>query len=180
MTIPKLTRLFVGVFVFAASADFACAQVTATISGRIEDASGAAVGAAIVAVRNLETGAIRTVTTDETGIYRVLSLPVGSQEVRAEKPGFRAAVRTGINLVVGQEAVVNLKLEVGEVAQEVTVSSETPLIDTTTASVSGLVAEREIKDLPLNGRSFDNLIALNPGAVLYNFKAGASVGSGEG
>jgi hypothetical protein len=169
--------MVVGVLVLAAGADFACAQVTATISGRVEDASGAAVGGAIVAVRNLETGAIRTVTTDETGIYRVLSLPVGSQEVRAEKPGFRAAVRTGINLVVGQEAVVNLKLEVGELAQEVTVSSETPLVDTTTASVSGLVAEREIKDLPLNGRSFDNLIALNPGAINYTAKSPGTVTS---
>src|ERR1700741_286724 len=79
------------------------------------------------------------------GITGSVSLPVGSQEVRAEKPGFRAAVRTGINLAVGQEAVVNLKLEVGELAQEVTVSAEISLVDTTTASVSGLVAEREIK-----------------------------------
>src|SRR6266566_5059122 len=177
MTIPKLTRLVMGIFVFAASADFARAQVTATITGRVDDSSGAAVGGAIVAVRNLETGVIRTVTTDETGIYRVLSLPVGPQEVRAEKPGFRAAVRTGINLVVGQEAVLNLKLEVGELVQELTVSSEAPLVNTTTASVSGLVAEREIKDIPLNGRSFDNLIALNPGAINYTAKSPGTVTS---
>ena len=107
----------------------------------------------------------------------MLALPVGSQEVRAEKPGFRAAVRTGINLVVGQEAVVNLRLEVGEVIQEVTVSSEAPLVDTTTASVSWLVAEREIKDLPLNGRSFDNLITLNPGAINYTYKSPGTVTS---
>src|SRR6267378_6685543 len=165
----------IGLIVFGA--ELACAQVTATISGRVEDASGAAVGGAIVAVKNLETGAVRTVMTDETGNYRLLSLSVGSQEVRAEKPGFRAAVRTGVNLAVGQEAVVNLKLEVGEVAQEVNVSAEAPLVDTTTASVSGLVAEREIKDLPLNGRSFDNLIALNPGAINYTYKSPGTVTS---
>src|SRR5215467_1535776 len=165
MTLPKSIRLVAAIFVFAISANLAFAQVTGTISGKVEDSSGAAVGGAIVVVKNLETGAIRTVTTDETGIYRALALPVGSQDVRAEKPGFRAAVRTGINLVVGQEAVVNLKLQVGELVQELTVSSEAPLVDTTTASVSGLVAEREIKDLPLNGRSFDNLITLNPGAI---------------
>src|SRR6185295_12241107 len=108
-------------------------------------ASGAAVGGATVTVKNLETGATRTVTTDETGNYRVLSLPVGSQEVRAEKAGFNSAVRTGINLAVVQEAVVNLRLEVGNVTQEITVSADTPLVDTTTASVSGLVAEREVK-----------------------------------
>src|SRR6266516_6041025 len=176
----SLSRLLLAIAILTAGRDFACAQVTATISGKVEDASGAWVGGAIVAVKNVETGQTRTVMTDEMGNYRALSLPVGSHDVRAEKPGFRAAVRTGINLAVGQEAVVNLKLEVGELTQEVTVSLETPLVDTTTASVAGLVGEREVKDLPLNGRSFDNLITLNPGAILYNFKAGASVGSGEG
>jgi hypothetical protein len=177
MTLPKFFRLVTAIFAFTLGVSLAFAQVTGTISGRVEDSTGAAVGGAIVAVKNLETGAIRTVTTDETGIYRALALPVGSHEVRAEKPGFRAAVRTGINLAVGQEAVVNLKVEVGELVQEVTVSSEAPLVDTTTASVSGLVAEREIKDLPLNGRSFDNLITLNPGAINYTAKSPGTVTS---
>src|SRR5947209_2544965 len=167
MTTRRFGGLVGVILLLVAGTELACAQVTATISGTVQDASGAAVGGAIVTVKSLETGAVRAVMTDEMGNYRLLSLPVGSQEVRAEKPGFRAAVRTGINLAVGQEAVVNLKLEVGEVAQEVNVSAEAPLVDTTTASVSGLVAEREIKDLPLNGRSFDNLIALNPGAINY-------------
>src|SRR4030095_3375099 len=101
----------------------------------------------------------------------------GPQEVRAEKPGFRAAVRTGINLVIGQEAVVDLKLDVGQVAQEVTVSVDTPLVDATTANVSGLVGERQIKELPLNGRSFDNLITLNPGAINYTYKSPGTVTS---
>src|SRR5215471_7536750 len=153
------------------------AQVNATISGKVEDQTGAAVGGAMVTVRSLETGATRIVTTDETGNYRVLSLPVGPQEVRAEKPGFRAAVRTGINLVVGQEAVVDLKLDIGQVAQEVTVSVDTPLVDATTANVSGLVGERQIKELPLNGRSFDNLITLNPGAINYTYKSPGTVTS---
>src|SRR5262249_47638017 len=150
-------------FVLVMSCDYGWAQVTATITGKVEDASGAAVGGAAVTVKNLETGVTRTVTTDETGAYRALSLSVGAQEIRAEKPGFRSAVRTGVNLVVGQEAVVNLKLEVGQVTQEVTVAADTPLVDVTTANVSGLVGERQIKELPLNGRSFDNLITLNPG-----------------
>jgi Carboxypeptidase regulatory-like domain len=100
----------------------AWAQVTAAISGRVEDATGAAVGAATVTVKSVETRATRMVSTDETGKFRVLSLPVGVQEVRVEKPGFKSAVRTGINLFVGQEAVVNLRLEVGQITQEVTVS----------------------------------------------------------
>ena len=146
-------------------------QVNATISGRVEDATGAAVGGATVTVKSLETGATRVVTTDETGNFRVLSLPVGLQEVRAEKAGFKSTVRTGINLAVGQEAVVNVRLDVGELTQEVSVSADVPLIDTTTASVSGLVGERQVKELPLNGRSFDYLIALNPGAINYTLKS---------
>src|SRR5215475_2663831 len=164
-------------FVVVGSSVCGWAQVTATISGKVEDATGAAVGGAIVTVKSLETGATRTVTTDETGNYRVLSLPVGAQEVRGEKQGFRTAVRTGITLVVGQEAVVDLKLDVGQVTQEVTVSAETPLIDTTTANVSGIVGERQIKELPLNGRSFDNLIALNPGSINYTYKSPGTVTS---
>src|SRR5215472_1089181 len=169
--------LVVGIALLAGNSNTAAAQVTASVSGRVEDTSGAAVTGAIITIKNLETGATRTATTDETGGYRVVSLAIGSQEVRAEKPGFRSAVRTGINLAVAQEAVVNLKLEIGEVIQEVTVSSEAPLVDTTTASVSGLVAEREIKDLPLNGRSFDNLITLNPGAINYTAKSPGTVTS---
>src|SRR5215475_14334574 len=164
-------------FILVGSSLCGWAQVNATISGRIEDQTGAAVGGATVTVKSLETGATRIVTTDETGNYRVLSLPVGPQEVRAEKSGFRAAVRTGVNLVVGQEGVVDLKLDIGQVAQEVTVSVDTPLVDATTANVSGLVGERQIKELPLNGRSFDNLITLNPGAINYTYKSPGTVTS---
>ena len=173
----KLIRLIIGIVAFAAGSNLAFAQVTGAISGHIEDASGAAVAGAIITVKNLETGVNRTVTTDDAGVYRAVSLPVGSQEVRVEKAGFQTAVRTGINLVVGQEAVVNLKLEVGQLAQEVAVSSEAPLVDTTTASVSGLVSEREIKELPLNGRSFDSLITLNPGSINYTYKSPGTVTS---
>jgi hypothetical protein len=153
------------------------AQVAASISGRVEDATGAGVGGATVTVKSLETGATRTVTTSESGDFRVLALPLGPQEVKAEKTGFKSAVRTGIRLDVAQEAVVNLQLEVGEFAQQVVVSAETPLVNTTTASVSGIVGEREVKDLPLNGRSFDNLIALNPGAVNFVLKSPQTITS---
>ncbi|MGA2596982.1 MAG: carboxypeptidase regulatory-like domain-containing protein [Bryobacteraceae bacterium] len=144
------------------------AQVTAAISGTVEDASGAVAPGATVTVKSLETGALRTVVTDQYGNYTVVSLPLGPQKLKAEKTGFKTAIRTGVELVVGQNAVVNFRLELGELAQEVTLLDETPLVNTTTSSVSGLVGERQIKDLPLNGRSFDNLIALNPGAVNYS------------
>src|SRR6266403_38239 len=154
---------------------------TGTISGFVQDSSGAVIAGATVTVRNVDTGTARTVTSDDGGNYRVLSLAIGRYEVRVESDGFRAVVHTGINLVVGQEAVVNLRLELGQLQQEVTVTEEAPIVNTTTASISGLVGEKQVKDLPLNGRSFDNLITLNPGAVNYSaLKSGPAVGSGEG
>ncbi len=131
------------------------AQVGGAISGRVEDGTGAPISGVAVKVKSLETSASRTTTTDAAGNYRFLSLPLGPQEVSAEKTGFKLAVRTGIHLAVGQEAVVNVQLAVGPMFQTVTVSEEVPLVNTTTSSVSGLVGERQIKDLPLNGRSFD-------------------------
>jgi hypothetical protein len=154
-----------------AGCGLANAQVTASISGKVEDATGAGLSGTTVTVKNLETGTARSATTDEAGSFRLLSLPLGAQEVKAEKRGFQSALRTGINLAVGQEAVVNLRLEVGDFAQQVTVSAETGVVNTTTSPVAGVVGEREVKDLPLNGRSFDNLITLNPGAINYGLKS---------
>jgi hypothetical protein len=160
--------LLLVVFVCLTASNSALAQVsTAAMSGSVQDSSGAAVASAAVTVTNLETGAVRTVTTDESGHYEVLSLAVGRHELKVEKEGFSAAIQTGINLVVGQQAVLDVTLTVGTMQQHVTVSAEAPLVNTTTSSVAGLVGEQEIKDLPLNGRSFDNLITLNPAATNY-------------
>ena len=182
MTHRKYTRvaLLAGFCALLASSPLAQAQVTGAISGKVEDASGAVVNGANVTVKSVETGAARVVTTDAAGNFRIPSLPLGPQEVRAEKTGFKAAVRTGIDLAVGQEAVVNLRLEIGEFTQAVVVSAEAPVVNTTTSSVSGLVEERQVKELPLNGRSFDNLITLNPGAINYGLKsANTSTSSGN-
>ena len=155
-------------------------QASASISGRVEDASGSPIGGATVTVKSPENGASRVAATNADGNYRVLSLPLGAQQVKAEKPGFKAALRTGIDLRIGQEAVVNLRLEVGDLAQQVTVSEQAPVVNTTTASVAGMVGEREVKDLPLNGRSFDNLIALNPGSINYSAMKSAETSTSDG
>ncbi|HUP03442.1 MAG TPA: carboxypeptidase-like regulatory domain-containing protein [Bryobacteraceae bacterium] len=156
----------------AAAAAFG--QVNAGISGRIEDASGGPMSGVTVTAKNLETGLSRAAVTDDDGGFRILSLPIGPYEVRASKAGFRTGVRSGVTLVVGQEAVVNLRLAVGDLSQEVTVSGGTGVVNTTTAPVSGLVGEREVKDLPLNGRSFDALMTLNAGVVNYQLKSAAT------
>src|SRR6185369_292937 len=114
-------------------------QVTASISGVVEDATGGAVSGAKVTVKSLETGASRVAVTNDSGNFSVLSLPLGAQEVRAEKPGFQPAVRTGVTLSVGKEAKVRLQLKLGEFVQLVTVSEEAAVVNTTNAPVAGLV-----------------------------------------
>lgn len=156
------------------------AQTGASISGVVEDSSGAPIQGATVTVRSAETGTTRTVTTDASGAYKALALRVGPQEVTVAKTGFKTAVRTGVRLQVGQQAVVNMRLELGELAQQIVVSEETPIVNTTNAPVSGVVSEREVKDLPLNGRSFDNLITLNPGAVNFSALHSAQTSTSNG
>jgi Carboxypeptidase regulatory-like domain/TonB dependent receptor len=142
------------------------AQVnTGTISGVVQDTSGASVAGATVTIKNVDTGATRVVTSDVAGRYVAPVLPVGNYEVQGQQPGFQTEVRSGIILTVGREEVINLTLKVGQTAEEVTVTAEAPVIETTTAAMSSLVDQRTIRDLPLNGRSYDQLALLQPGVV---------------
>jgi hypothetical protein len=163
---------------FAASIS---AQITASISGTVTDKSEAKIPGATVTVTSTETAASRVVVTDDDGNYRVLALPIGSYQMKVEKDGFTTDVRTDVHLTIGQEAVISFNLEVGSIKEEVIVSNEASLVNTTTTSTAGLVGEREVKDLPLNGRSFDNLITLNPGTVNSTGLAqrSGSVGTGN-
>jgi hypothetical protein len=145
------------------------AQVSASIKGIVSDPSGATVPSSVVTTKNLETGAIRSAATDDAGRYLVLSLPVGEYEVRVTKPGFQDAIRSGIRLVVGQEATVDLTLQVSAAKTEVLVNGDAPVVSTTTTDISGLVGEQQVKDLPVNGRSYDLLLPLNAGVVNFTW-----------
>src|SRR5438034_1535329 len=134
---------------------------SATISGVVRDATGAVLPGVSVTAKRTESGLTRTVNTSETGDYRMPSLPVGAYEMTAELSGFKQQVRRGINLVVAQEAVVNLTLDVGDVKDQVTVTEEVAVVNTTLNSVSGLISQQQVKDMPLNGRSFNDLLLLN-------------------
>src|SRR5712671_5260142 len=171
-------RVFlVAVIVFTAiSLQTAHAQVAASIAGIVTDASGAPISAAAVTAKNLETGALRSATTDDAGRYLILSLVVGQYELRATKAGFREAIRSGVNLAVAQEARVDVPLQVGTIETQVSVTSDAPLVVATTSDSSGLVGQRQIKELPLNGRSYDLLLPLNPGIV--NFTSQKTGGTG--
>ena len=130
------------------------AQITTgTISGTVKDSTGAVLPGATVEVQNVDTGISRTVSTDSRGYYTAPNLSVGQYAVTASLSGFQTAVRRGITLTVGQNAVIGFTLAVGAVTERVEVTGEAPLVETTTATVSGLVDEKQVQDLPLNARS---------------------------
>jgi Carboxypeptidase regulatory-like domain len=162
--------------IFGICATNASAQLSAALSGTVSDSSGAVISGAAVTVQELGTGATRTVSTDTAGHYQFSLLPVGVYEIRVSKEGFSEKVRTGIHLAVGQDAVANVTLRLGELNQQVTVAADAPLVAVTTSDVSGLVGEQQVKNLPLNGRSFDELLTLNPGIVNFTPEKTGGIG----
>jgi len=150
--------------------------VGGAISGTVRDASGAALPGAKVTITNVETGAQRVSDTDYAGRYTVPSVPVGHYEVTARKEGFSLERKTGITLEVGQHTVVDLTLPLGQVQENVTVVEQASPVAVTTQDISGLINERQVKELPLNGRSYDQLITLN--ATVVNYSSEKSGGTG--
>ena len=152
-------------------------QGDASLWGSVTDTTGAGIPNAAVTVRNLETGTSRAVVTDEAGHFNAPALAVGHYEVAASKTGFQIDRRTAITLVVGAREEVNLRLQVGDVHQTVEVPANPGIIQITTEDISGLVGERQVKDLPLNGRSYDQLLTLNPGIVNYTSQRAGGIGT---
>ncbi|HEY4817600.1 MAG TPA: TonB-dependent receptor, partial [Candidatus Acidoferrum sp.] len=167
--------LVFGLCASLASASFA--QGEASIQGVVSDLSGGAIPGVAIRVKNVETGAERNQLTDEAGRYEAASLPVGRYEVRAEKAGFRSEEKTGISVVPGQRESVDLVLQVGDVRQTVKVEAVPTVVAVTTEDISGLVGERQVKELPLNGRSYDQLMTLNPGMVNYTSQRAGGIGT---
>ena len=151
--------------------------VGASVSGTVRDATGAGLPEVAVTIRNLETGAVRKLVSDEGGRYVARSIAVGPYEVRAEKEGFSSQVRTGIDLVVGQSTTVDITLPVGELRESVTVVEAPSPVSLSTQQTDGLVNERQVKELPLNGRSYDELLTLNSGVVNYTSERSGGTGT---
>ncbi|HVJ09219.1 MAG TPA: carboxypeptidase-like regulatory domain-containing protein [Acidisarcina sp.] len=151
--------------------------VGGSISGTVRDPSGAELPGASVTLRNIDTGAQRILVTDAVGRYAAPSIPVGNYHVLASKDGFHSQVKTGITLVVGQSTSVDMVLPLGTVQEEVVVAELPPTVSLTTQQTSGLVDERQVKELPLNGRSYDELVTLNPGVVNYTAQRTGGVGT---
>lgn len=143
----------------------ASAQVTGNISGYARDASGAAVPGATVTAVMSERQATRTAQTDAQGFYSFIGLPPGHYQVSFEANGFQKQVQSGVELTVGQNVRVDGNLSVGTVRNEVEVGTAAPLVDTVSTTLSGLIDDRRVVDLPLNGRNIMGLAAILPGVT---------------
>lgn len=141
------------------------AAPTGTILGTIRDANGSVVSGATITALHVETNLSRSAVTDSNGDYIIASLPVGAYKITATLQGFRQAVMPHVVLQVDQKARIDIKLEVGEIANQVTVTGMAPLVETEGSSVGQVVDNKKIVDLPLNGRDFTQLAALTPGVL---------------
>ena len=172
---PRAVAL-VASLAFGFSACRAHAQVSATLSGTVVDDTGARVPAATITAKSADLGLERTTTTDSAGRYEIHSLGLGNCEVDVTKQGFREEIRKGVQLAVGQDAVVDVQLHIGAISDQVMVEADAPVVSATTPDISGVVSGEQIRNLPLNGRSFDLLTTLNPGVV--NFTSAKVGGTG--
>jgi hypothetical protein len=141
------------------------AQVSsASISGVVTDATGSVVPGATVTVKDLGTNRTRTAKTNAAGLYLVPNLAEGQYQVSVQMDGFATAINTGIPLTVGAARVQNIELKVGAISEQVEVTSENlAQVDSSTSQLGSLVDERQMRELPLNGRNFEQLVLLAPG-----------------
>lgn len=150
-------------------------SIKASISGTVSDETGGVIPGAEVTVTNLDLGVSRTVISNDLGRYLASELELGTFEVKGTLTGFQTAVRTGISLTVGRNAVVNLTMTVGSISEVVTVTGEASLVETTSMTISGLVDTQQIADLP--GRRDMLRFALLEGGVKQSVMASGNVGS---
>jgi hypothetical protein len=177
MSIYRLRQLCTSLVMVGATALLLHGQESASIDGAITDASGASLPNVQVTIRNSETGAERALTTDNGGRYSAPSLAVGTYSVIAAKAGFATKSAVGIHLVVNQTAHEDIVLSVGDLQQVVTVQEKQDVVSVTTEQTANLVGERQVNDLPLNGRSYDQLLSLNPGVVNYSSEKSGGTGT---
>ena len=141
------------------------ASVTGSISGIVTDESGAVIAGAEITARGVETGIERSVRTDEKGFYSFLALPVGTYTVSVRKSGFKEFQQTGIAISANSAVRVDARLQVGGVHEEVTISSSAVRVETTNTQMGEVIGSTKMESLPLNGRSYTDLLALQPGVA---------------
>jgi hypothetical protein len=142
-------------------------STTGRMLGSITDQSGASVAGATVVVTDTQRGTSRTLTTDASGDYVAADLIPGTYKIRVEAKGFKSEERPNVAIEVATDVRADFTLQPGNVSEIVTVTEDVPLINTTSATLGGTLSNKEINDLPLNGRNYENLLQLRPGVVRY-------------
>ncbi|MGB9612314.1 MAG: carboxypeptidase-like regulatory domain-containing protein, partial [Bryobacteraceae bacterium] len=143
----------------------AWAQSTTQVSGLVTDPSGAVIPNATVELENVATGLKRTMTTDSSGAYAFLQVVPGTYRITVRANGFRTATVNDVQLLVNTPSTVNVKLEVGQLTETVSVSAEVEQINTVDATIGNAISNKPIVELPLNARNIVGLLALQPGVV---------------
>jgi hypothetical protein len=143
----------------------ALAQSTATVQGTVTDSKGAVLPNATVIVKNRATSSERTTQTDGNGNYQVAALPVGVYSIEVQLQGFKTGLADQVTLEVAKTVVQNFQMDVGQITEQVLVSSDVPVIETSTTSVGTVINQRTVQEIPLNGRHFVDLGLLIPGSV---------------
>jgi Carboxypeptidase regulatory-like domain/TonB dependent receptor len=165
----SLGMLVVALVALLCTANVAWGQdVTATITGTITDPSGAPVVGATVTAHDTERGTNWTSLTNESGVYNLIRIPVGTYDLKVEQKGFQTAVRSAFTLVLNQTARIDVQMTLGSVSQTVEVSGATPLLQTESTEVSTLIDSHSVTTLPLAGRNYLQLALLTPGATTNN------------
>src|SRR5713101_8329204 len=154
--------------------------VGAALSGLITDEHGGAVPGATVSIKNVGTGVVREVSSNGDGFYSAPNLLPGTYEVRVTAPGFQTLVQKEIGLTVGAEQALNLSLKVGQLNQTVEVSAAPPEVQTASSTISATVDSRSVRELPLNGRDWTSLAALEPGVSRIPTQAGTGFSANKG
>ncbi len=167
-----VTALTLGLVTGSAKAQ----EIFGAILGTVSDPGGAVLPHAKVTVTSLSTSATRTVTTDGQGNYQVLSLPRGEYKVAIDAKGFKHFARSPIDVLVDQQARVDVKMEIGEQNQQVVVNAAPPIMQTESASLGQVVEGKAVTNLPLNGRNVLALVALVPGVVPQGSSSGNLTG----
>jgi len=165
-SVAAISILIVGLSLLSSTPLFSQGS-SGRIIGTVTDQSGGAVAGATVTVTDTERGTSRVLTTDDSGEFNAPSLTPSTYTVHAEAKGFKAIDRKNVILEVNGNVRVDLQLQPGDVSQTITVTEETPLVETTNAELGGTLQNTIIENLPLNGRNFENLLALRPGVSIY-------------
>ena len=173
-----MSRLrLIALIVFATTLAAHAQVVGGTISGTVVDSTGAVVPSAQVLIHDDDTGSQRTLNTSSAGAFTAPSVSVGRYTVTVSAPGFSPYKRTDVTVTVGQTLELTLKLTVRSGTETVNVEDTPPAVNVSTEQSSGLVNSRQVKELPLNGRSYDQLLTLNPGIVNYTNQRSGGVGT---